>query len=377
MMADAHVNSSKVLIVEDDDSTAELERRALARAGTDSITASKVASALELLEKQSFSAILLDYHLPDGDSWAVVEAAELKRPRIPVVLVTGQGDEIVAAQAIDRGVAAYVKKSGTCWDQLPGVLRRVTKFSAEKERLRVAAAKFRVMAWVAETANNAKTEFLAGMSHEIRAPLSLVIGWTYLLEKTPLSEDQRKCLDNIQLAGRALLGVVNNVLDLSKIEAGALSVENESIDLPELLRDLSQMLTESAHNKGIELIVLPVAEPLYTVKGDAPRLRQILVNLVSNAIKFTEAGHVSVKLSCKKTRRGSHLDALRSGGYRHRNRAGFAQAPVPAIYPSRRDHDSAVWRHRARSIHFTLVDSFDGGHHGGRQQRRSGQHVLV
>jgi signal transduction histidine kinase len=292
------VASQAVLIVEDHEITAELERRALVRAGTNTVIVDRISHALELIESRNFAAILLDYQLPDGDPWAVVLAAQSKRPPIPVVLVTGQGSEVVASEAIKRGVADYVKKSGTFWDELPGILNRVTEIAAGHERMRVSEANSRLMAEVAEKANRAKTEYLACMSHEIRTPLTAVIGLGYLLEKTPLTEDQREYLGQIQLAGRLLLSVVNNVLDLSKIEAGEMLLEKESFDLLELLQSLSQMLGQQARDKGIELIVLPAASPPCRVRGDASRLLQIFVNLVSNSIKFTKAGRVVVKMTC-------------------------------------------------------------------------------
>jgi PAS domain S-box-containing protein len=150
----------------------------------------------------------------------------------------------------------------------------------------------------AEHANNAKSEFLANMSHEIRTPLNAVIGLGYLLEHTTLSEDQRQLLTKIQFGGRALLGVINNVLDLSKIEAGEMSLEDEPFDLPALVRDLGQMLTPQAVSKGIELIVQCAPALPRIVKGDASRLRQILTNLMGNSIKFTETGHVELKVLC-------------------------------------------------------------------------------
>jgi PAS domain S-box-containing protein len=150
----------------------------------------------------------------------------------------------------------------------------------------------------AEHANNAKSEFLANMSHEIRTPLNAVIGLGYLLEHTTLSEDQRQLLTKIQFGGRALLGVINNVLDLSKIEAGEMSLEDEPFDLPQLVRDLGQLLTPQAVSKGIELIVQCAPGLPRFVKGDASRLRQILTNLMGNSIKFTEAGHVELKVVC-------------------------------------------------------------------------------
>jgi PAS domain S-box-containing protein len=132
-----------VLIVEDDEATAELERLALARAGTTAVIVSRAKDALELLDKHGFAAILLDYHLPDGDPWAVLAAANAKHPRIPVVIVTGQGDERIASEALHRGAADYLKKSGTFWKELPGILGRVTLLVRAEERLRESEERFR------------------------------------------------------------------------------------------------------------------------------------------------------------------------------------------------------------------------------------------
>jgi signal transduction histidine kinase len=286
-----------VLIIEDDEATAELERRALVRAGSSGVIVARISHALEVIASRSFAAILLDYQLPDGDPWTVVQAAQSKCPPIPVVLVTGQGSELIASEAVRRDVADYLKKSGPFWDELPGILARVIAVAAGKERLRVSEANCRLMAETAERANKAKSDFLACMSHEIRTPLTAVIGLGYLLEKTPLSEDQREYLRKIQLSGRVLLAVVNNVLDLSKIEAGEMLPDNEPFDPVELLQSLSEMLGEQAKTKGLELIVLPAGPPPCTIRGDASRLLQILVNLVSNSIKFTEAGRVVVTMT--------------------------------------------------------------------------------
>jgi signal transduction histidine kinase len=164
-------------------------------------------------------------------------------------------------------------------------------------RLRISEAKCRRMAEAAERANRAKSDFLARMSHEIRTPLTALIALGYLLEKTALSEEQSAYLSKIQLAGRLLLGLVNNTLDLSKIEAGEMLLNNEPFDPAELLGSLRQMLGEQAAAKGIELIVAPAPMSPGMIVGDMSRLLQILVNLVGNAIKFTAAGRVVVKLT--------------------------------------------------------------------------------
>jgi PAS domain S-box-containing protein len=184
--------------------------------------------------------------------------------------------------------SAMFDDSGTLNGYL-GIARDITR-DREHERY-VQEAKSE-----AERANAAKSEFLANMSHEIRTPLNAVIGLGYLLEQTTLSEDQRQLLAKIQFAGRSLLGVVNNVLDLSKIEAGEMTLETESFDLPEMLRAVSQMLAPDAVKKGIELLMSPSPSLPATFMGDQTRLRQLLVNLVSNAIKFTETGSVQLRM---------------------------------------------------------------------------------
>jgi PAS domain S-box-containing protein len=139
------VDANHVLIVEDDEATADLERRVLARAGTKSVVVSRIKDALELLDSRRFSAVILDYNLPDGEAWTVVEAADSKRPRIPVILVTGHGNELVASQAIQRGVVDYLKKSGSFCDLLPGIVNRVTDLANAERRLHESDAKFRLM----------------------------------------------------------------------------------------------------------------------------------------------------------------------------------------------------------------------------------------
>jgi PAS domain S-box-containing protein len=178
--------------------------------------------------------------------------------------------------------------------RLQGVFAAVREITERKQYER----SLREATRTAEQANNAKSEFLANMSHEIRTPLNAVIGLGYLLEHTTLSEDQRQLLTKIQFGGRALLGIVNNVLDLSKIEAGEMSLDDEPFDLPELVRDLGQMLAPQAAAKGIELIVQAAGTLPRVVKGDASRLRQILTNLLGNSIKFTAIGHVELNVFC-------------------------------------------------------------------------------
>ena len=201
--------------------------------------------------------------------------------------------ELAATTATSRLI--WLRTAGEVETQAGVPVRVVGAFEDITER-RALQQKLRHATAAAQKANAAKSEFLANMSHEIRTPLNAIIGLGYLLEQTTLGQDQRQLLAKIQFAGRSLLAVINDVLDLAKVESGEVSIEDEPFDLPELVRDLSQMLAPQALAKGIELIASPSSELPRVVKGDEARLRQILTNLLGNAIKFTEVGRVDLKV---------------------------------------------------------------------------------
>ncbi|MEI6709081.1 MAG: response regulator [Methylococcales bacterium] len=140
-----------------------------------------------------------------------------------------------------------------------------------------------------------KANFLANMSHEIRTPMNAILGLSFVLEKSQLSEDDKSLIHKIQGAGKSLLGIINQVLDISKIEAGKLELEVATFNLHDILDNLATIMTFSADGKNLDLIIHPpTCYCVHRLKGDAPRLQQVLVNLVSNAIKFTHQGQVTV-----------------------------------------------------------------------------------
>jgi two-component system, sensor histidine kinase and response regulator len=254
---------------------------------------------------------------PDGRrTWVIASKVPLRDRRGEIVGTMGVSHDITA-----RKLAAH---------ELAIKAEELARSNAELERL----------AEVAKAASRAKGEFLANMSHEIRTPLNGIIGMTELTLETELSAEQRDYLETVKLSANSLLNVINDILDFSKIEAGRIDLEEIDFDLNECIEGALKTLALRADEKGLELLCEVAPEVSETVVGDPGRLRQILINLVGNALKFTLEGEVSLKVQVEESSEKSallHFTVSDTG-------VGIAQEKLKSIFESFSQADTSTTR---------------------------------
>ncbi|MCC4597364.1 CHASE domain-containing protein [Xanthomonas campestris pv. phormiicola] len=177
-------------------------------------------------------------------------------------------------------------------DQVIGYLGIAVDLTEQKRHER----ELRLAIDAAETANQSKSDFLANMSHEIRTPMNAILGMLYLLQHSELPQAAKDMIQKSDASARALLEIINDILDFSKIESGRIDLESEPFDLNQLLENIAALMTSAISARPVEMIVEPLPPGCRWLRGDALRLNQVLINLVGNAIKFTEQGEVALSV---------------------------------------------------------------------------------
>ncbi len=276
----------KLLIVDDDEDDFLLTKELLSEINQNYQLewAPTFEKGLSLLGENSHDLCLMDYKLGAQDGIALLRQAHDAGFSGPIILLTGIHRAEVDIQALEAGAVDYLVKSGLSAEQLARSIRyALARNEVEKER---------VERLKAEAENRAKSEFLAHLSHELRTPLSAILGFTELLINKKTDLESLAHLHIVHRNGKHLLGLLNDVLDLSKIEAGKLELEKQTVHLSSFLCDIYFLMRGAAIDKNLRLRV-EAPEPLPAViYTDPMRLRQILLNLIGNAIKFTNDGEV-------------------------------------------------------------------------------------
>lgn len=286
--------SARILLVEDDEDDYVIARDYLEELDEYRFEIDWVSTpnaALEQLKSNQHDICLLDYQLGAQNGLTVLEKANDMQCRVPIIMLTGQSDNVLDKAALDAGAVDFIVKSELGSPRFARAIRyAIARQEVQKERLE------RINI---ETQSRSKDRFLAHLSHELRTPLTSILGYTELLLDSDKAEPVTHELNIILNNGKHLLSLLNDVLDLSKIAAKKLELTPSTFNLNSFMADIYTLMQVSANDKGIELTLLSTTPLPEEIHCDPTRLRQVLINLIHNGIKFTDQGKVSVSVNAQ------------------------------------------------------------------------------
>ena len=291
-----------ILIVDDEEFILTSTQRLLEKSGYSCQTATSGKEALELLQKEKFDLVISDINMPEMDGLELMKKSKELFPNLHFIITTGHITEYSFGDIIEAGAADFITKPFEIKElnakigRIEREQRILRELKHTNDELEAAIERANEMAVKAELASLAKSEFLANMSHEIRTPLNGVIGFTDMLLDTELTEEQQDYAKTIKRSGEALLSLINDILDFSKIEAGQMELEEIDFDPEILCFDVCELVKPRIAGRPVELLCRIGSEVPSKVKGDPHRYRQVLLNLLGNAVKFTEAGEIELSL---------------------------------------------------------------------------------
>jgi signal transduction histidine kinase len=323
-----------VLLVEDSAADREVVRRLLRQQKRTYtiLDAATGAEGLAILERTHVDCVILDFFLSDMDGLQFLDAlaAPTGQVPLPVAMVTARDDDATAAEVLARGAQDYLVKDALTSHALARaventierfrILRELDEQRAAVElrnhKLEMLRDELQAKVEDLADATKAKDRFLAVMSHEMRTPLNAILGYADLLDmelEGVLADGQRQQVERIRVGSRHLLGLINDVLDLTRADARKLDLDMRPVDLPAVVEEVAALLQAQAEPRGIALVVEGCPPNLPHVQADLQRLRQILLNLVGNALKFTDAGSVTIRCAVEPDGEQVRIDVVDTG----------------------------------------------------------------
>jgi len=300
------MTKGNLLIVDDTPENLQVLSATLSEQGYQVRGVVKGKMAIRAAKSAQPDLILLDIRMPEMDGYQVCEhlKADPETQNIPVIFISAIDDVLDKVKAFRVGGVDYITKPFQVEEVLARVenqlmIRRLSQEVRDRnQELEQEIQERRKAEKAAAAASKAKSEFLANMSHELRTPLNAILGFTQVMSRdAQLTPEQREYLGIINRSGEHLLDLINDVLDLSKIEAGIISLYETSFDLYRLLDNLEEMFQIKAEQKNLNLVLSIAPNVPQFIKTDAKKLRVCLINLLGNAIKFTEKGRITLRVN--------------------------------------------------------------------------------